>query len=197
MLEYFTVKASEINLSNRKMLLEFSKERRKKIEVMKNEAAKKLCAAAELALIKTVKHFYPNDSLPIEYRRSEHGKPYLCNHTALHINISHSGNYAVCAASDCPIGVDLQQIRKVNFNICKKYFTSDEQLYVGCDEQRFFEIWSKKESRVKATGTGITIPLNSFSVLDNNDTFKFIELIPPESGYVMYVCEKRSVPKLK
>lgn len=185
MLEVFTVGTSDINLND---TCGFSAERLQTISKMKNETAKKLSAAAEKALIAAVRHFYPHEPLPIEYKRGEHGKPYLCTHQELFINISHSGDYAVCAASDYPIGIDLQQIRRVDFKICDKYFTCDEREYAGNDSRRFFEIWAKKESRIKATGTGMTIPLNSFSVLKNDDKFKYIELSPPQDGYVMWVC---------
>lgn len=185
MLEIFTVDARTVDLTRTDMICH---ERKEKLERLKNEASKRLSLAAELALIKAVRHFYPSAPLPLRYTRGEHGKPYLCDYPDLHINLSHSGNYAVCAVADCEVGIDIQQLRRANFRIAERYFTKDECEYIGSSEARFFELWSKKESRVKATGTGITIPLNSFSVLENGGSFEFTEITPPEEGYVMWVC---------
>ncbi|MDO5396675.1 MAG: 4'-phosphopantetheinyl transferase superfamily protein [bacterium] len=185
MLEIFTVDARTLDLTRTDMVCS---ERREKLARLKNEASKRLSLAAELALIKAVLHFYPSAPLPLRCKRGKHGKPYLCDYPELHINFSHSGNYAVCAAADREVGIDIQQMRRADFRIAERYFTGEECEYIGSSEARFFELWSKKESRVKATGTGITIPLNSFSVLKNGGGFEFIELTPPESGYVMWVC---------
>lgn len=185
MLEIFTVDARTLDLSCTDMV---SSNRREKLARIKNESAKRLSFAAEMALIKAVRHFYPSAPLPLRYERGEHGKPYLCDYPDLFINLSHSGDYAVCAAADCEIGIDIQQTKRANFRIAERYFTKEECEYIGSSEARFFELWSKKESRLKATGTGITIPLNSFSVLNNGGGFEFKEITPPEDGYVMWVC---------
>ena len=186
MLEIFTVDIREIvNVDYSK----FSKERIEKINRLKMPHSQLEAIGAELALIKAVKHFYPDASLPLKYYRNEHGKPYLSDYPDLYISISHSGNYAVCIASDTEAGVDIQQIRKANFRIAQRYFTREECEYIGNDELRFFDLWAKKESYVKALGTGITIPLNSFSVLDDGVDFKYIKLIPPSAEYVLWVCK--------
>ena len=185
MLEIFTVDSRSLDLSCTDMVCNTRKE---KLARMKNETAKRLSLAAEIALIKAVRHFYPSAPLPLRYERKDLGKPYLCDYPDLFINLSHSGDYAVCAAADCEVGIDIQQMRRANFRIAEKYFTKEEREYIGSSEARFFELWSKKESRLKATGTGITIPLNSFSVLENGDGFEFKEITPPESGYTMWVC---------
>lgn len=41
--------------------------------------------------------------------RSKLGKPYLPQYPALHISVSHSGSWFVCAVSSQPVGVDLQE----------------------------------------------------------------------------------------
>lgn len=185
MLDVFIVDARKVDLSDTDMLCD---ERREKLARLKNENAKRLSLAAELSLIQAVKSVYPSAPLPLRYKRGEHGKPYLCDYPKLYINLSHSGDYAVCVASDCEVGIDIQQIRRANFRIAERYFTSQECEYIGGSEARFFELWSKKESYVKATGTGITVALNSFSVLENGNGFEFKELSPPENGYVMWAC---------
>lgn len=185
MIEVFTVDLREINDVD---FTKFCKERNEKISRKKTPHAKLQSIGAEMALIKAVTHFYPDAKLPISYNRNENGKPYLTDYP-LCISISHSGDYAVCAVSDTEVGIDIQQIRKANFRIAKRYFTSEECEYIGNDELRFFELWSKKESYLKAIGTGITVPLNSFSTLKNGDNYEFIELPAPSDKYVIQLCK--------
>ena len=44
----------------------------------------------------------------------DHGKPVLQDHPHLHFSLSHSGEWAVCALSDTPVGVDVERIRPID-----------------------------------------------------------------------------------
>ena len=46
--------------------------------------------------------------------RETHGKPVLKDCTNLFFNISHSGDYAVCAVSKQPVGIDIERIRRTS-----------------------------------------------------------------------------------
>lgn len=108
-----------------------------------------------------------------EFERTENGKPYA--EGAAFFNISHSGSFAVAAVSDCEVGVDIERIREVNLKIAEK-FSSDEREYILSAEnpqKAFFEIWTAKEAYLKKCGTGITVPLNSFSVIGMTDIYRF------------------------
>ncbi len=99
--------------------------------------------------------------------KDEFGKPYLKDRRDLYFNLSHSGRYVVLAWGDTPVGVDVQQ-HDPDTNveaIGKRYFTADEQQYSQGDRNRFYEIWTKKESFLKYTGKGLGAGLRSFSVL--------------------------------
>ncbi len=185
MIEVFTVDLRKIKDAD---FTNFCNERIEKIARKKLPQAKLQAIGAELALIQAVTHFYPDAKLPVSYKRNPHGKPYLTDYP-LHISISHSGDYAVCAVSDTEVGIDIQKIRKADFRIAKRYFTSEECEYIGNDNLRFFELWAKKESYLKAIGTGLTVPLNSFSTLGNGSNYKFITLPPPSGEYVLQVCK--------
>ena len=41
----------------------------------------------------------------------------------------------------------------------KRYFTDEEQEYLGSDIERFYELWVRKESFSKAVGRGLQLPL--------------------------------------
>jgi len=89
----------------------------------------------------------------------------------LYFNLSHSGNWVLLGLSDSTIGVDVEQVRRINFNIARRFFSSREceDLFSISDINNrtdyFFTLWSLKESYIKAEGMGLSIPLDSFSII--------------------------------
>jgi len=107
----------------------------------------------------------------LQFSKNEYGKPFLVNNSHVHFNISHSGNYVACALSNEPVGIDIEIIRPIDTRIAERFFTIDEVAYIMKSQQtiRFFEIWTKKESRIKWEGKGLLKLLSSFSVLDPSE----------------------------
>ena len=83
-------------------------------------------------------------------------------------NVSHTGNYVACALSDEPVGIDIEQMRPSDQKIAERFFTLDERAYISANDSTasFYEIWTKKESRIKWEGRGLSKPLPSFSVFE-------------------------------
>ena len=96
---------------------------------------------------------------------SEYKRPQL--NDGFDFNISHSGNYAVCALSwKGRIGIDIEQINEVDFKDYEQTMTPPQWAEVKADEQpyhRFFDYWCIKESLMKADGRGMYIPLDKLS----------------------------------
>ena len=106
-----------------------------------------------------------SDSKPLRF--FEHGKPYMDN--SPFFSISHSGDLAVLAVSENPVGVDVQNMMPFSQGILSRSFTKEERDYIGEDPVRFFRLWTRKEAAVKLTGDGLSVPLRSFSVLPINE----------------------------
>jgi 4'-phosphopantetheinyl transferase len=112
----------------------------------------------------------------LQFCYSAKGKPSLggayANHE-LQFNMAHSGALAVFAISrHGPIGVDVEQVRPVPdlLALSARCFTERERSqldYLTGDKQtlRFFELWTRKEAWLKATGEGITGALACIEVL--------------------------------
>lgn len=87
------------------------------------------------------------------------GKPQVISHEGVHFNISHSGFHCICAVSDCPVGVDLQEIRPIRFQkLANRFFTPEELgLFAqwGATEDAFFTLWARKEALGKLSGRGL------------------------------------------
>jgi 4'-phosphopantetheinyl transferase len=131
------------------------------------------------------------------------GKPYLLSHPNIFYNISHSGEWVVVALSDFEVGIDVEKVKKVNISIAERFFSEDEkkQLFSLPENSRiehFFDLWTLKESFLKAIGTGLTKPLNCFSVRKiqdrfivlnyENETSFFLKQLHLREGYKMAVC---------
>lgn len=119
-----------------------------------------------------------NDSLKISHNK--YGKPILLKPKGVYYNISHSGDWVVCAVDNNPIGIDVELIRKIDINnIARRFFSKNEYIDLlnrENDSLRYFYIlWTLKESYIKAIGKGLTIPLDSFSFIIKNDYVKMIE----------------------
>lgn len=72
----------------------------------------------------------------------------------------------------------MERIKDLNIKIADRFFSKEEveDLYKIKKSERlkyFFDLWTLKESYIKADGRGLNIPLNSFSfrVIDNEIIF--------------------------
>ncbi|UOF91131.1 4'-phosphopantetheinyl transferase superfamily protein [Fodinisporobacter ferrooxydans] len=73
------------------------------------------------------------------------------------------------------IGIDVERIRPIDLNIARRFFSPVEQrdLSMQPDDAKleyFFDLWTLKESYVKAKGNGLSIPLHSFSIQIHQDS---------------------------
>jgi len=148
----------------------------------------------------------------IHFSINEFGKPYCDFLEVLNFNVSHSGNWVVCAIDINPVGIDIEKISLIDLDISKNYFSEKEHesLLLSNDPiEYFFTLWSLKESYIKFIGKGLSLPLNSFSVkiseisgisidVDNkvlgNVHFKQYSI---DKGYKMAVCSlNQKMPEL-
>lgn len=86
------------------------------------------------------------------------GKPY-CD--GIFFSLSHSGDLALCAVSDAPVGCDIERVKHAPFEIAPRIFCSAECAYLRAAQddsearRRFFTLWTLKESYMKMTGEGL------------------------------------------
>ena len=100
-----------------------------------------------------------------EFGITDEGKPYL-KREGIEFSISHTAGRVMCVISDRPVGCDTERIAH-RHGISERFFSEREKEQVSSsdDEDRTFcRIWTLKESYLKATGKGMSIPLDSFSI---------------------------------
>ena len=105
----------------------------------------------------------------IVFQNNNFGKPSVELPGKSQFNISHSGSWVVCATDDGPIGIDIERIHLPDFEMAKRFFHPDEisemiDLPKKLRTERFFELWTLKESYIKTIGKGLSCPLDSFTL---------------------------------
>lgn len=172
MLKLFYCDVTEMSEAEFCALYYKSDERRKaKVDRLRKRPAKRLSVAAGNLVRKAIAKELNMNPADLRFRTGKNGKPFVEN-ARVQFSISHSGDIAVCALSNKPVGIDIEQIREVNVKVARRLFTPDEQTYVFEKwtqvKERFFEVWTRKEAYVKMLGKGVS-HFPQFSVMGNKN----------------------------
>ncbi len=111
----------------------------------------------------------------VDFVLGPRGKPGLSpssNQNRLQFNLAHSENLAAIAVTkDCDVGVDIEQVRPIpeSGDLVGRFFSQNESIAFHSlrEDQRpaaFFNLWTRKEAWLKATGEGIAHLLNQVEV---------------------------------
>ena len=133
------------------------------------------------------------DPAGLSFSSNDYGKPSLVDVPGVCFNISHSGSYVACAIDEQTVGIDIELVRPIDLKIAQRFFAADETAYIMAErsEARFFEIWTKKESRIKWEGKGLSMPLTSFSVLIPEAGLRY-QRVYADSAAICHVCTRRA-----
>lgn len=127
-------------------------------------------------------------SLTIAHEKS--GKPVFAGQDGVHLSISHCAGAIALAISRRPIGVDIESRGRLDERIVRRMFTGPEHHYLAADpalrDERFTELWTRKEALVKRSGDGTRGLIRRPEVLDDSAfvTFHF-------PTHVASVCAQR------
>lgn len=142
-------------------------ERKKKAEAHLFERGRTLSAAAGYLLHRALIE-RGLENYKILY--GDNGKPYL-EGGGLYFNLSHGGDIAVCALSDCEVGVDVQKIAPVKEELLKRVCTESERQFINSAKEgrevAFCRLWTVKESFLKRIGAGLSVSLARLEVSFN------------------------------
>ena len=70
--------------------------------------------------------------------------------------------------SDCEVGCDIEKNANAPLEVAEHYFYHSELAYIKAAKNKdkaFFTLWTLKESYMKMTGRGMSLPLDSFEVI--------------------------------
>ncbi|GAB4541452.1 MAG: hypothetical protein Fur002_09950 [Anaerolineales bacterium] len=96
----------------------------------------------------------------VELGYGKYGKPFLKN-GKLEFNLAHTAGLALIAVGvGAPLGVDVERARALPEapDIARRFFSRAEQdiFFASAEKEKtFFELWARKEARLKALGRGL------------------------------------------
>lgn len=185
---------------DRKDLLEqlLPEERREKLYRLKDEKRRNCYLISSAFMQYGISKALNLPMRDIRYRYGANGKPMLAEPLSetgggIDFSLSHSGDYAVFAISDKPVGVDIERKTDGCEAVAKRFFREEEYKdMMGADteeerKRRFLEYWTMKEAYVKRDGRGLQIPLTSFRVIRREQGLSYAELLGSESKPVPIV----------
>jgi 4'-phosphopantetheinyl transferase len=150
----------------RKFLSEDEIERagRFRLELYRNRFIR--CRGSLRVIISKYLHCAPGE---VHFRYGLNGKPSV---DGLQFNVAHSRNVAVIAVSHCnQLGVDIEAVRWLeDFDelVARFFCPRESQLFArlpnALKPTAFFNLWTRKEALLKATGEGIAYSLDRVDV---------------------------------
>lgn len=182
------VDAFDIDLA----LARVSVQRREQALKFRHENGRRLSLAVYLLLMDGLREEYGIIEPPF-FSYTLEGKPFIAEHPDIHFSFSHSGNVALCALGDQPVGADVEVPRKITPSLVS-YTMNDlelEQINASPDPvMQFLFFWTRKEALLKLTAEGIRN--NMKNVLEETDNYCF-ETIQTEK-YIYSIAKYRNNP---
>lgn len=158
------------------------------------------CLLGKLLLKELLVYFGYGEECLNHLYENQYGKPVIDD--KIDFNISHSGNVVVCAISNhCKIGIDVEKKRDFNMDSPELFLRKDEikALKKSLFTSDFYNLWTQKESLVKAKGVGLDFDIrkiyieNGKGFLNNNqqgEVWYFVPIAIHEDYIATLCCEK-------
>ncbi|HKE13328.1 MAG TPA: alpha/beta fold hydrolase [Kofleriaceae bacterium] len=169
----------------------------------------------------TLSRYVDRDPGDWQFTSGAHGRPDLVDDGTLpplRFNISHTDGLVVVAVGlGGEIGIDVEDLRRTTRapDFAAEFLAGPEREVLAAAPPadrpaRFFELWTLKESYLKARGLGLSLPLDSFwfrierarivasflpAVEDDPETWQFMQTRPTDF-HVMAVAARRPRPGL-
>lgn len=128
----------------------------------------------------------------ISFDQNEFGKPRLSQAliaSELSFSLSHTNGISILAvAVGLEIGVDIEEVRPVEYGIVQRYFSTQEQsslaTLTGADRLKgFYNCWTRKEAVLKAEGLGLNVKLDAFDVSLSPNAKAAVLGVRPSAGF--------------
>lgn len=143
-------------------------------DAFKFDKDKRLFIIARAMARRLLSHYAGGSPEAWTFRENQWGRPEIDTPVIappLRFNLSHTKGLVACiVARERDIGIDVENTtRPTNIlTIADSVFSATEirdlkRLGARAQQRRFFELWTLKESYIKARGMGLAIPLDQFS----------------------------------
>lgn len=135
-----------------------------------------------------------------DWAQTNMGKPFLSPWPQIETSLSHSGALAFCAVADVPVGVDVQREKQISPALIERVCTPEEKQWLCAQKEKqetlFAQLWARKESYVKARGTGLAAGIKRVSVYGmQKETGVFTDFLPmPRYAACLYAPKPVNPP---
>jgi 4'-phosphopantetheinyl transferase len=114
-------------------------------------------------------------------------------------NISHSGNYVICAiGKNIKLGIDIEVNKDIDFKNYQEVMTPNQWNEIkksNSPVKEFYKYWTIKESIIKADGRGFLIPFDKLEIKNNtvqyDDKLWFVKKIKINEEYATALATNR------
>jgi 4'-phosphopantetheinyl transferase len=132
--------------------------RRNKVAMFRFRKDRNLCLGAGVLLDALLREFGLREQ-EMTYETNEYGKPSLHGFPDIHFNLSHAGHYVVGAIGSVELGIDVEEIRPVEWDVAERCMFPAElsclrRLPAAESAAKFTRLWTLKESFLKTVGAG-------------------------------------------
>jgi len=110
-----------------------------------------------------------------EYAKDERGKPYITG-SNLHVSLSHCKAGIACIVAEEPVGIDVEEISRMNLKITRRICTENELKLLENTEDKqelLCRFWVLKEAYSKLTGKGLAEKFNTIDTIKGLESGKF------------------------
>lgn len=112
------------------------------------------------------------------------GKPYI---EGISFNLSHAGIYVAAAIGKEAVGIDVEGGRATSERIAARCHPQELNWYEAGNQDKFYRLWTAKESVMKRDGRGIAMGLDSFSIF-SEELRDEIYSLPLDGDYWLSLC---------
>ncbi len=164
--EVFALKINrEVDQKHFTRLLEFlNPELQEKAKAFKYADRRQTALFSNLLVRWLFQKFGLIQTVQLVYFYGEHGKPVILTAQDIKFNVSHSGHWIVCAISPDEVGIDIEERKTRNIDMIDNVLSDEEKRSLKATNSLFrtslfYNIWTVKESYLKALGGGLYEPI--------------------------------------
>lgn len=144
-------------------------------------------------------------SSEVKIIRADGAKPFV-HEQGCFFSASHSGAWIGVVLDTDEVGLDIQKREaKVPENMIKLFHVAEQERIqqASSSVDEFYKIWVAKESLLKATGYGLSIPLDSFQIPSENaaeckvhfdERNWWVHHMDIDANYPLAICSRHSKP---
>lgn len=167
-----------------------SARRRKAIDDIREEVDRRLRVCGYALLRVTMSEIARLPNRKLHFSEDAFGKLHFLGPSDIHFNLSHTRHAVILGLSSEVIGVDIEKPNQADRLVANEVFTPNEKQYIFSTRQsadeRFNEVWTRKEAFAKRTGLGWTPDLRFVDILSGESAGDIRSIL--YQGYTISAC---------